>query len=816
MSVLTQNEKKLLIYFGWYGTCEESCSNFDLTNEDVRNKLYKVWQITDDNQSYIRFDATVDKNFDSIPNFQDFTELSCGKSYIIVLNSGEGNLPINGFVHTEASSEDLGRISKDINCEYFEEMPVATPSVTENSETSKDDFICVSGIDSLSGRDEDKRVTFSKILDKINGEPVWASGNLVIYFHNTQKWVFSIDYKANVNWSTLGYSFSTNGIVNTLHTNKPWDFTWARSISVSRGGCGDDSEFDEYGCPYEICVTGPEIRNKSNYIGLPDTRGVYIRSNLKSSDFSIENTHSSDLPVYVKLSEQYPYFNSGAHTIFIFTTEQRWRLASVVNLQITSNELDDLHSDILAGGESNCILSANFREGWSVVNGNLSTCDQDSEELNISGCSDVFCISGLVGDASEYNNSYFYAGLDYRGEPYWETSVGASKFIRVIKKVDDKKYSTDRWVLSSNNSRQFPTDVFAWTGRSSCPQFARWTSPTLSDSTDTMYISANECYQEKDCSKLIYDENNILEFEATGEDQSYIVPGGVTIIKVLLWGAGGSDGCHINSGGSGGFTEVVVPVEPGEKIAIGVGQTSTGTSFDSFMVPGYSPGNKSAGYGGSGKLGCAGAGGGMTAIYRGNTHISNAIAIAGGGGGTGTHVKDYTGGGAGGGIEGSSGSRFASLSYFNGELVSSVGDQKGGGGGTSYAGGEVADDYHAGFGSGGSLGGGGTGGTRGDSSGGGGGAGYYGGAGGNATTNYDGAGGGGSGYINRLETISGYTQVGVSGKHDKHSTEQISPTFTYDGTPHEKHSLYNELRGDAGNGNKNGKVVIFLSMKCES
>ena len=78
------------------------------------------------------------------------------------------------------------------------------------------------------------------------------------------------------------------------------------------------------------------------------------------------------------------------------------------------------------------------------------------------------------------------------------------------------------------------------------------------------------------------------------------------------------------------------------------------------MIPGYSPGNKSAGYGGSGKLGCAGSGGGMTAIYRGNTHISNAIAIAGGGGGGGTHVVDFTGGGAGGGIEGSNGSRRAS------------------------------------------------------------------------------------------------------------------------------------------------------------
>ena len=48
------------------------------------------------------------------------------------------------------------------------------------------------------------------------------------------------------------------------------------------------------------------------------------------------------------------------------------------------------------------------------MNGKSSTCGQGSEELNISGCSDVFCVSGLVGDASEYNNSYFYEGLDYR------------------------------------------------------------------------------------------------------------------------------------------------------------------------------------------------------------------------------------------------------------------------------------------------------------------------------------------------------------------------------------------------------------------
>ena len=184
------------------------------------------------------------------------------------------------------------------------------------------------------------------------------------------------------------------------------------------------------------------------------------------------------------------------------------------------------------------------------------------------------------------------------------------------------------------------------------PQFAKWTSPSRSNEIDTLYISKINAIKEKDCTELIYNENNILEFNATGEDQIYIVPSEVTIIKALLWGAGGSDGCHINSAGSGGFTEVVIPVVPGEKLAIGVGQTSIGDSYDTFNIPGYSPGSKTAGYGGNGNLGCAGSGGGMSGIYRNNTHISNVIAIAGGGGGAGTHVKDYAGGGAGGGIEG--------------------------------------------------------------------------------------------------------------------------------------------------------------------
>ena len=869
MSVLKQNEKKILIYFGWYGTCEKSCTNFDLKTDNVRSKLYKVWQLTDDNQSYVRFDATVDKNFDTIPNFQDFTELSCGKSYIIILKPGTESFPVDGFTHTELSSDDLGRISKDINCEYFEEIPEVTPSVT--------------------------------------------------------------------------------------HTNT--------------------DNFTEFNCQSTMCITGPAVRNRSTYTDVSDIFGIYTKSTLRSEDFSIDTSSSKNLPVYVKLNEQHPTFDLGTHVILIFTSEQRWRLALATNTQIVSDELSDLHSNILDGDEV-CVSSAIFPDGWSIDGGNNNLCINSDSELNISGCSDVFCVSGLREVGVDYNNSYFYAGLDYRKEPYWETSVGGlsecsikptltapnaltnsngnldllktsgsggvwstkrmpwvdryfvvfhldahtqshlsrfymksvsmyttkennsatltwgkiileasdddvnwikletwqhpeytmdwvfsdtnsesenlyryyrlrmsgfggsmdhgtsfsvdhldyelncvkNRYLRVIKKVDDINYVTDMWAFSENSPSQFPIDVYAWTSKSACPQFATWSTPnsTYRDHIKTLYVSANECYQEKDCTELVFDENNVTEFNATGEDQIYTVPGGITHIKALLWGAGGSDGCHINSGGSGGFTEVVIPVIPGEKLAIGVGQTSIGTSFDSFNIPGYSPGNKTAGYGGSGHLACAGSGGGMSGIYRSNTHISNVIAIAGGGGGAGTHTSDYSGGGAGGGFMGTSGSRFSIKKYSNGELREAYGDLKGGGGGTANSGGQPAIEHPAGFGSSGSLGGGGTGGTRDNSSGGGGGAGYYGGAGGNATVNYDGSGGGGSGYINRRESTAGYMIVGTEGKYDKTTTTPLSPIFNYNGILSETRNLYNELRGDAGNGNTHGKVVIFVSIECES
>ena len=119
------------------------------------------------------------------------------------------------------------------------------------------------------------------------------------------------------------------------------------------------------------------------------------------------------------------------------------------------------------------------------------------------------------------------------GEPYWESA--SKKYIRVIKKVDDRNYAMDMG-SSDNNARQYPTNVFAKIGENPA-RIAKWTSPSRSNEIDTFCtFLPNKCYQEKDCTELIDNENNTLEFNAIKEDQIYTVPSEVTIIKALLWG----------------------------------------------------------------------------------------------------------------------------------------------------------------------------------------------------------------------------------------------------------------------------------------
>jgi hypothetical protein len=113
MALLQQNNKNPAIYMGWYGTCENDCTDFDIGSLPIRNKIHKVYEVSAENENdgYIAFDGTISPSLDN--NMQPFTKLKCGKTYIIVLKPGLGQLIISNFVTTDSSTEDLGRVVSD-------------------------------------------------------------------------------------------------------------------------------------------------------------------------------------------------------------------------------------------------------------------------------------------------------------------------------------------------------------------------------------------------------------------------------------------------------------------------------------------------------------------------------------------------------------------------------------------------------------------------------------------------------------------------------------------------------------------------------
>ena len=240
-------------------------------------------------------------------------------------------------------------------------------------------------------------------------------------------------------------------------------------------------------------------------------------------------------------------------------------------------------------------------------------------------------------------------------------------------------------------------------------------------------------------------QDECLPFLASGRSRRFIVPDDVTQINVQCWGAGGGNGKHRYAGGAGGYAEGKIDVTPGELYIIGVGQTARGDR------PRYSPGG-SAGAGGTGMHRGAGAGGGMSGIFKESISSANALIIAGGGGGSsGSYQITNTGAGGGGGTNGRHGMRYSN-------------DNSGGRGGSQTSGGRAG--YCLAWSrspQSGSRFRGGRGGTAGHSSGGGGGAGWFGGGGGGALMAADSAGGGGSGYIHE-SVIEGKMYQGDSGR----------------------------------------------------
>ncbi len=112
-------------------------------------------------------------------------------------------------------------------------------------------------------------------------------------------------------------------------------------------------------------------------------------------------------------------------------------------------------------------------------------------------------------------------------------------------------------------------------------------------------------------------------FSYTGSDQPFVVPPGVTSIRVKLWGAGGGSDSSGGKGpgGGGGYAQLDLAVTAGETLTIVVGEG------------GKNPFSQTIIYGGGGHGGYyAGNGGGRSGIRRSTTEHATA---GGGGGGAG-------------------------------------------------------------------------------------------------------------------------------------------------------------------------------------
>ena len=249
-------------------------------------------------------------------------------------------------------------------------------------------------------------------------------------------------------------------------------------------------------------------------------------------------------------------------------------------------------------------------------------------------------------------------------------------------------------------------------------------------------------------------ETSDVDFDYTGDVQTWVVPAGVTQVQLEVWGAQGGNasvgGSYMGAGGAGGYSKGLYSVSEGNTLYVvvgGQGTSSTSITSPGTLQGGYNGGGNSMG----GDTYCAvAAGGGATHISTTSGVLSSlspssVIIVAGGGGGAGTSSNSsytqYGTGGYGGGVSGGTGiSGYASYSP--------------GGGGTQSQGGSKCPSsdysYEGSFGQGGNQ----TGNSGGWGAGAGGG-GYYGGGSGGAL---GATGGGGSGYIGGVtsgETLAG-------------------------------------------------------------
>ena len=123
MAILTQSNSSFTHYMGWYGDCTNSCSPFNLNFSGSENILHKAFQINNNKDNFSSYDPSVDMSMN------EWSELECGKSYLIILKPGQNQLEISDFVFTNTTSRDLGRVTE--SCELQETpTPRKTPTPT--------------------------------------------------------------------------------------------------------------------------------------------------------------------------------------------------------------------------------------------------------------------------------------------------------------------------------------------------------------------------------------------------------------------------------------------------------------------------------------------------------------------------------------------------------------------------------------------------------------------------------------------------------------------------------------------------------------
>ncbi|GAB6940127.1 Ig-like domain-containing protein [Isoptericola variabilis] len=240
--------------------------------------------------------------------------------------------------------------------------------------------------------------------------------------------------------------------------------------------------------------------------------------------------------------------------------------------------------------------------------------------------------------------------------------------------------------------------------------------------------------------------NTCLELTYTGQDESFMIPAGVTTIRVDLNGAHG--GRYSGTAyGKGGRTEGTLTVTPGATYSVRVGQQGSGRSRSTTFGGGGAGGGCDGGY-------CGSSGGGGTFLYEGpatGPARDTMVAVAGGGGGG---RGNAAGGGMGGGATSESGG-FTGVPSAGAGSASQTAPGAGGSGPAGYVAGTAGQGFQGGN-AGSSFNGGG-----------GGGGGWYGGGGGAGgpsdpnplNDNLGGDGSGGSGYLGPL---SGTTAQGAT------------------------------------------------------